>query len=66
MKISLQQWAGRLSPQPHANTLRNWTRSGKIVPQPVKIGRAYYVEERARHIDEIIADAANGPTIPLT
>ena len=60
-KITLNQWAERLSPKPHPNTLRNWTRDGKIIPPPIKIGRAYYVDEQARHISEVL----NGPTITL-
>ncbi|WP_442951831.1 excisionase [Oryzomicrobium sp.] len=60
--ISLKKWAERLDPQPHPNTLRNWTRDGKIIPPPVKIGRAYYVNEKARHINEVL----NGSPIPLT
>ncbi|WP_365782211.1 excisionase [Oryzomicrobium sp.] len=60
--ISLKKWAERLDPPPHPNTLRNWTRDGKIIPPPVKIGRAYYVNEKARHISEVL----NGSPIPLT
>jgi len=66
MKVSLSKWADRFDPKPHANTRRNWVRLEKIVPPPVKIGREYYVEPTARHINELIAAAANGSTIPLT
>jgi hypothetical protein len=60
--ISLNKWADRLDPKPHPNTLRNWVREGKIIPSPVKLGRSYYVEERARHIAEVL----NGSPIPPT
>lgn len=60
--ISLSKWAERLDPKPHPNTLRNWTRDGKIIPAPVKIGRAYYVAEHARHINEVL----HGPTTSIT
>lgn len=60
--ISLKKWAERFDPKPHPNTLRNWTRDGKIIPPPVKIGRAYYAQEKARHIDELL----NGPPLTLT
>lgn len=63
--ISMSKWAQRFDPTPHANTLRNWARNGQIVPPPVKIGRAYYVNEKARHINEIIQES-HGATIPLT
>lgn len=59
--ISLQKWAERLDPKPHPNTLRSWARGGKIFPTPIKMGRAYYVEERARHINEVL----NVSAIPL-
>lgn len=52
--ISLDKWAQRFDPKPHPNTLRNWTRDGKIFPPPIKIGRSYYVKENARHINEVL------------
>ena len=30
--ISLSKWAERLNPKPHPNTLRAWSRDGKIIP----------------------------------
>lgn len=53
--ITLDRWAKRFTPAPHVNTLRAWARDGKIVPKPVKFGRAYYVQETAKHINELIA-----------
>jgi predicted site-specific integrase-resolvase len=53
MQISLKKWAERLDPPPHANTLRNWVRDGKIIPVPRKLGRAYYVHQDAKHIAEL-------------
>lgn len=63
MKITLANWAKkRFDPPPHPNTLLNWTRDGKIIPCPVKFGRAYFVEENARHLAEIL----NGPSTQIT
>jgi hypothetical protein len=53
MKVTLAAWAARHFEQPPVeNTLRIWARQGRIVPTPVKIGRAYYVEPTAQHITE--------------
>lgn len=59
--ISLQKWAERLSPPPKPNTLRSWARNGQIIPAPVKLGRAYYVQEHAKHIAEVM----NGPKVTI-
>ena len=57
LKISLVKWAAQqFDPPPADRTLRLWVRQGRIVPAPVKIGRAYWVEPTARHIAEVIAD----------
>ena len=45
--IALQKWAERFDPKPHPNTLRNWTREGRIYPAPVKIGRGAF---ETRHL----------------
>lgn len=63
-KISLLKWGARYDPMPHINTLRAWAKDGLILPKPAKLGRAYYVDPKAKHIDEIMAEATNG-TIPL-
>ncbi|ATI27993.1 MULTISPECIES: excisionase [Ralstonia solanacearum species complex] len=54
MKISLAKWGARnFDPPPHISTLRAWARQGKIYPPPMKVGRAYYVDENAVHVSEI-------------
>lgn len=51
--VTLQEWAAmKFSRPPHANTLRRWARDGTIVPQPVKMGREFYVVPSARHVNE--------------
>lgn len=53
MKIMLKEWGARnFSPAPHKNTLVNWIKAGRIYPVPVFIGRAYFVEETAKYLDE--------------
>lgn len=55
--VRLSVWAAQqYNPPPAERTLRLWVREGRIVPAPVKIGRAYYVSPDARHI----AEAARG------
>ena len=57
MKILLQDWAAkRYSPPLNPETPRRWAKAGLIVPAPVKIGRAYYVDPKAKHIEEAYAD----------
>jgi hypothetical protein len=52
MKIRLDAWLEReFDPPPHIVTARNWIQQGKIWPAPVKVGRAYYVEENATFQD---------------
>lgn len=61
MKITLDTWAKqRFDPPPHVNTLRAWARDGKIIPAPVKIGRAYFVEAKAMHVEEVIRGGVMG------
>lgn len=51
-KIPLRTWAERLwSPVPSQRTLERWTRDGRILPPPQKVGRAYYVLPTARYVD---------------
>jgi predicted RNA-binding protein YlxR (DUF448 family) len=53
-RIRLTVWAAQqYNPPPAERTLRLWVREGRIVPAPVKIGRAYYVTPDARHIAEV-------------
>lgn len=48
MKLRLDEWLMReFSPAPAIRTARLWIRDGKIFPPPVKVGRAYYVDENA-------------------
>jgi len=55
MKISLEKWGARnYDPPPHIDTIRGWAREGKIYPPPRKVGRAYYVEEHAVHVDDAL------------
>lgn len=59
-KLSLSEWASRrFNPPPAERTLRLWVAQKRILPAPVKIGRAYYVEPGAKHIAEAMAEAAN-------
>ncbi|MEM5429365.1 excisionase [Cupriavidus oxalaticus] len=48
MKLRLDEWLARnFAPAPAIRTARLWIKDGKIYPAPVKVGRAYYVEENA-------------------
>ncbi|GLC92357.1 hypothetical protein Tamer19_17650 [Cupriavidus sp. TA19] len=48
MKLRLDAWLSKqFDPPPAIRTARLWIRDGKIYPTPVKVGRAYYVEENA-------------------
>jgi hypothetical protein len=48
MKLRLDSWlAKQFDPPPAIRTARLWIKDGKIYPPPVKVGRAYYVEENA-------------------
>jgi hypothetical protein len=50
--ISLEQWAAAyFAPPPSLWTLRKMVRDGKIIPRPVKVGKAYYVAADAAVID---------------
>ena len=47
-KVLLEQWGREhFDPPPSLWTLRAMARAGKISPSPVKIGKAYYVEQDA-------------------
>lgn len=48
MKIRLDEWLRReFLPPPAVRTARRWIKDRKIIPAPVKVGNAYYVEEGA-------------------
>lgn len=52
MKVRLDLWLQRnFDPPPHIRTARHWIKTGRIYPIPIKVGRAYYVEESAEYID---------------
>ncbi|MBN3814691.1 hypothetical protein G3N97_37170 [Paraburkholderia sp. Ac-20347] len=36
---------------PHANTLLNWIKNGKIRPVPRKVGRQYFCRPDAEYVD---------------
>lgn len=50
--ITLERWAelryGECAP--HIETLRRWARDSKIMPAPIKHGRAYFVPENAEYM----------------
>lgn len=55
MKLRLEKWLERqFDPPPAITTARGWIREGKIYPTPVKVGRAYYVDENATFQDRQI------------
>lgn len=48
MKLRLDAWLSKqFDPPPAIRTARLWIKAGKIYPPPVKVGRAYYVEQNA-------------------
>ncbi|KWZ43781.1 excisionase [Burkholderia savannae] len=52
MKIRLNLWLEReFLPPPAMRTARRWIKDGKIIPAPVKVGNAYYVEEGAIYFE---------------
>nr|WP_231941639.1 excisionase [Burkholderia sp. PAMC 28687] len=48
----------QFDPPPAITTARTWITQGKIWPAPVKVGRAYYVEE-----DATFQDGSARPTL---
>ena len=50
--ILLEQWGREnFDPPPSLWTLRAMARAGKISPVPVKVGKAYYVQQDAHVVD---------------
>lgn len=49
--VPVQQWASTVygSSAPNMETLRSWIREGKIVPEPLKVGRKWLVPLTARY-----------------
>ncbi len=53
MKVLLEVWArSYFDPPPSAFTLRRLAREGAITPAPVKVGRAWYVDQSARLVGD--------------
>lgn len=51
-KVLLEQWGlAHFDPPPSLWTLRQMARAGKISPQPVKVGKHYYVAQDAEVVD---------------
>jgi predicted site-specific integrase-resolvase len=52
--VPLQEWAKLLMGEhaPHNNTLLRWVHEGRIQPQPVKIGRKWFVRPDAEYISD--------------
>jgi hypothetical protein len=51
-KVLLLEWGkAHFDPPPSLWTLRQMARAGKISPRPVKVGKAYYVEQDAEVVD---------------
>lgn len=48
--VTLMEWAAtQFSKAPHINTLLKWVHEGRIQPQPVKIGRKWWVLRNAEY-----------------
>lgn len=49
--ITLEEWDRRKFDPPHSvSTLRAWARTGRIYPQPERVGREYRVQEDAIYV----------------
>jgi predicted site-specific integrase-resolvase len=51
--IPVRTWAEAVFGErvPHANTLLNWIKNGKISPVPKKVGRQYFCRPDAEYVD---------------
>lgn len=50
--VLLEEWGrANFDPPPSLWTLRAMARAGKIHPRPVKVGKAYYVQQDAQVVD---------------
>jgi hypothetical protein len=50
--IPIRAWAESIFPKPHTpckNTLLRWTHTGRINPQPEKVGKNWYVSPSAEY-----------------
>lgn len=53
-RITLKQWAKRYFDRPpHPDTVRKWRREGKIKPDPILVGRRWYVWSNANYVDRV-------------
>ena len=53
--IPLREWAHDLFGEhaPHYNSLLNWIKRNSIMPRPIKVGRRYLCDPKARYIDPV-------------
>lgn len=50
-KLTLKEWAARqYHTPPCGKTLRHWIKRGWIQPVPVRVGRPYWVDAKARFV----------------
>lgn len=51
--VPLTEWSRRkFDPPPSIRTLRQWARSGRIHPSPIRLGRQYRVKEDAEYVPD--------------
>lgn len=55
MKIPVTKWAAaRYSPVPPVFTLRRWCRDGELGPTAEKVGKEWYVDEKAERLSVLV------------
>ena len=59
--ISVAEWRKRFVPPPSRTTVWRWIREGKIVPEPTKYGRSYYLTDDAVFRVQREPDSAENP-----
>jgi hypothetical protein len=52
--VTVDEWRSRFSQPPAKSTIWRWIRTGKIIPQPVKFGRQYYLDKTAVYLGETV------------
>ena len=51
-QLTLEKWGEKVfDPAPSVRTMRKWARTGKIQPEPMKIGRTWRVLECAEYVE---------------
>lgn len=51
-KLTLAEWvADHFRTPPSTNTLPKWARKKRIIPQPIKHGRNYYVKANSQYYE---------------